>query len=342
MLRAAFLTLVILLVLPAAADAACRTAPVADVWYDSPAVQVWFDDHGIVACVRATGTERVVRTGDEDVTLEFSGVYGERWLSTDRSWGVEEDDSTRYSEDEHAGSPSTEGSSSHMLDLYTGAKLSAPSAFDVPGGQITTGPEGTVARYTDGRTQLLDLDSGEELALQGRRLYWRTATGPHTARLALPARGPAATPRRLRPATKMARCTPQRGARLVARHRRLVITRVARAMRVCFNGRTTALADATRVEPVFGSDVAYRRPGRVGYLDASTGKRKELPSAGGPIAADLWTIAARDRKGVLRVWGDFRRPMVITRKPATEIALSTYDVYWLAADGTPRVKTFDG
>ena len=325
MLRAALLTLLILIVLPAGASAACRTAPVADVWYDSPAVQVWSDDDGLVACVRATGTERVVRTGDDDVSLDFGAVYGERWLSTSRYTGYDSDDSSR------------ERLSTDMLDLWTGATLSAADPFDVPGGQVTTGPEGTVVRYADGRSEQLDTVAGEDFALQGRRLYWRTAAGPRTARLNLPARGPAAQRRPLRRATKMTRCTPRRGARLVARHRRVVITRVGKSTYVCFNGRTTAIGHATRVESVLVGDVAYTRPGYVGYLDAATGKKRELPSAGGPIAADLWTIAARDRKGVLRVWGDARRPVVITREPAAEIAVEAYHVYWLAADGTPRV-----
>ena len=324
MLRAALLTLLILVVLPATASAACRTAPVADVWYDSPAVQVWFDDHGVVACVRATRTEHVVRTGDEDIGVDFSEVLSERWLVTSTYTGFDSDDS------------SIERLSTDMLDLYTGAKLTGGD-FVVPGGFVFSGSDGLVARYTDGRTEVLDPAPGAHLARQGRRLYWQTAAGPRTALLGLPDAGPALDPRPLRKARRMTRCTPKAGARLVARHRRIVITRVGKRAYVCFNGRTTALGKATRFQAINTGDIAYIRPGYTGYVDAVTGERRELPRAGGPLAADLWTIAARDRKGVLRAWGDGHRPVVLTRAPASEIAVGPYHVYWLAADGTPRV-----
>lgn len=323
MLRAALLTLFILIVLPASASAACRTAPVRDVWYDSPAVQVWFDNHGAVACVRATGTERVVRTGDGDIGLEFHDVYGERWLRTGRYTGYESD------------TTSIEWLSDDMLDLWTGQTVTA-DGLPVPGGYVTSGAEGIVARYTDGRTEVVDPAPGVDFALQGKRLYWNTAAGPRTALLNLPDPGPRAE-RPFPPARRMTRCTPRPGARLVVRFRRIVVTRKGSSAFVCFNGRTTALGNATRFQRLTSSDLAYTRPGYTGIIDAATGKRRELPRGSGPLAADLWTIAAQDRKGVLRAWGDARRPVVLSRKPASEIAVAPYAVYWLAADGTPRV-----
>ena len=146
----------------------------------------------------------------------------------------------------------------------------------------TRGADGIVARYFDGRTEVLDAaPAGEDLGLafQGRRVYWQTATGPRTALLNLPPEtAPAAKPLRAR---KMTNCTPRRGANLVARYRRVVVTRKGKSVHVCFNKRTTPIGNATAVERVNQADVAYTRPGYVGYLDAHSGKQRELPSAGG-------------------------------------------------------------
>lgn len=326
MLRAALLTLFILIVLPATASAACRTAPVADVFYDTPAVQVWAGDEGMVACVRATAVERTVGTPDKDTGVELREVLGERWMVTTSYAGYESD------------TTSIETLSTDMLDLFTGQSVTGGD-FAVPGGLITSGADGVVAHYTDGRVEVIDPVPGDDFARHGRRLYWRTGAGPHTALLAVPDAGPALDPQPLPQARRMTRCTPRPGARLVARYRRIVITRVGKAAYVCFNGRTTAIGNATRFERINSEDIAYTRPGFTGYLDAKTGRKRELPRASGPLAAGLWTIAARDRKGVLRAWGDARRPVVLTRKPASEVAVTSDSAYWLAADGTPRVRT---
>lgn len=326
MLRAALLTLLILIVLPAVdASAACRTAPLADVWYDTPAVQVWAGDEGMVACVRATGVERVVSATGEDVSVSFDEVLGERWLVTSAETGYESD------------TTSVETLSTDMLDLYTGQSVTG-GVISLPGGFLFSDKDGIVARYTDGRTEVVSAEFGDDFALQGRRLYWRTDGKARTALLDLPDVGPALDPQPLQRARKMTRCTPKAGARLVARYRRVVVTRVGKAAYVCFNGRTTALGNATRFQSITTGDIAYTRPGYTGYIDASTGRKRELPRASGPLAASLWTIAARDRKGVLRVWGDARRPVVLTRRPAAEVAVTNYYAYWMAADGQPRVK----
>lgn len=323
MLRAALLTLLILIVAPASASAACRSAPVAHVWYESPAVQVWFDDHGLVACLRATGVERTVPyPADDDVRLEFTEVQGDRWVRTATYTGDDSDTTTaEYLTDD-------------LLDLWTGKTVSA-EGYAVPGGYVTVDASGILVRYTDGRVEQLSTEPGDEFARQGRRLYWLGKGGPRTARLHLPAGSPPAK-QPSRRARRMARCTPRPGARLVVRFRRIVITRVGASAYVCFNGRTTAIGNAARFQRLSSGDIAYTRPGFTGSLDAVAGKRHELPRASGPLAADLWAIAARDRNGVLRAWGDARRPVVLTRKPATEIAVETHHVYWLDADGRPR------
>ena len=53
----------------------------------------------------------------------------------------------------------------------------------------------------------------------------------------------------------------------------------------------------------------------------------------------MFIIAAVDRRDVLRVWStDRKRPQVITRAGASEVAVTSDEVFWLAADGTPRVR----
>ncbi|MDA0185648.1 hypothetical protein OJ997_35410 [Solirubrobacter phytolaccae] len=324
MLRAALLTLLILIVVPATASAACRTAPVADVWYDSPAVQVWFDDNdGIVACVRATGVERVVPyPAEDDVHLEFEEVQGDRWLRTLTYKGEDSDTTT------------AENLTDDLMDLWTGKTLSE-GGFLVPGGYVLGDESGVRVRYTDGRTQVLSVDPGDDFARQGRRLYWRAKGGPRTALLTFPS-GTAPAKRPLPRARRMTRCTPRPGARLVVRFRRIVITRVGTSAYACFNGRTTALGQATGFRRLSAGDIAYTRPGFSASLDVATGVKHELPRASGPLAAELWALAARGPDGVLRVWGDARRPRVLSREPATEIAVDTYHAYWLNANGAPR------
>ena len=327
MLRAALLTLFILIVLPATANAACRQAPVADVWYDSPALQVWTDDEGFVSCVRATGVEHVYRDTDPEVRLELDRVLGDRWVRLGRYKGYDGEDCT------------LESLGLNLYDASTGAAVPG-SGWPVLGGHVDTGTDGIVARYFDGRTEVLDpapASADLNLAFQGRRVYWQTATGPRTALLTLPDEAtPAAKPLRAR---KMTNCTPRPGANLVARYRRIVVTRKGKSVHVCFNKRTTPIGNATAVERINQADIAYARPGDVGYLDANSGKQRELPSAGGPLAASSFVIAAVDRNGVLRVWNvDRKRPQVITRAGASEVAVTPDEVFWLAADGTPRTK----
>ena len=56
----------------------------------------------------------------------------------------------------------------------------------------------------------------------------------------------------------------------------------------CRRGKTRLLArgDVTEFSIVGERDVAYARPGFVGVLDVVNGTRRELPSAGGVLAAN--------------------------------------------------------
>jgi hypothetical protein len=327
MLRAALLTLLILIVLPAAANAACRTAPDAAVRYESPHVQIWQDGPGLAVCDRATQAERLVRAEEDYEAIQFGGVDGgDRWLYY-----------STYVDDETPGA-ARPYSSDVLLDLVTGDTLSENGEEWVPGGELVFNKDGLVAYYIDGRREVLDpvrRPFFDDYARQGRRIYWQTAKGPKTALLHLPDVGPRPA-RPLPKARRMAGCTPGRGARLVVRFRGMVVTRKGTDTRVCWKGRTTRLGDATRVEPLSGHVLAYTRPGSVGRVDAVTGRTRELPRGKGGLAAAGRTIAARDRTGVLRSWSDVGAARLLTTARATAVAVSDERVYWLAADGTPR------
>ncbi|RKQ92302.1 hypothetical protein C8N24_2146 [Solirubrobacter pauli] len=327
MLRAALLTLLVLLILPAAADAACRTVPTAAVYYDSPAVRVAYDGKDVVACLRATRTERVVAPEDDYLGVEITGVDGDRWLTY-----------STYVDDGSKGQ-SRPYTSDVMLDLQTGVTVSENGDEWFPGGELASRYKGLVAYYADGRSEVLDPGHHpllDEYARHGRRIYWQSDNGrPKTALIDLPGVTPLPAGRPVR-ATAMAGCPARRGARLVARFRRLVVTRKGRDTRVCLKGRTTRLGDVTGVEAVSGYELAYVRPGYAGHVNAVTGVRHELPRAQGQHAARLRTVAARDRYGVLRAWSDVGPARILTTAPARSVAVSPGYVYWLAADGTPR------
>lgn len=330
MLRAAFLTLLILWVLPAAADAACRRAPDAAVFYESSAVQVSYHGHKeAVACVRATGTERVVRSDVAFFGVELRSVEDDRWLV--------------YStyDDEDSTDRSRIYTGDFQLDLWTGNSRQLYGKAFVPGAQLVRRRAGLEVAFLDGRTEIADPEpypDVDDLARQGRRVYWQTWRDDAKTALINPpdaAVAPVVPPLRAR---RMAKCAARRGARLVARFQRLVVTRKGKDTRVCLEGRTTRLGDVRDVRPLSARELAYIRPGRAGSVDAATGHKRELPRAGGPLVAQGRTIVAQDRHGVLRSWSRGRRPRVLTTKPATDVAVSDDFVYWLAADGTPRSK----
>lgn len=330
MLRAALLTLLILWVLPAAADAACRRAPDADVFYESPAVRVWYDGHKqAVACVRGTRTERVVRSDVAFFGVELRSVEDDRWLV----YSTYEDDGSTGRARIYTGD--------FQLDLWTGNRGQLYGKAFVPGGQLVRRSAGLEVAFLDGHAEIADPEpypDVNDFARQGRRVYWRTWRGDaKTALINLPdvAVAPAVRPLRARP---MAKCKARRGARLVVRYQRLVVTRRGKDTRVCLEGRTTRLGDATDFEPVGAHALAYARPGYAGYVDAATGRKRELPRADGPLAAKGRTVAAQGRDGVLRSWSHVGRARVVTTEPATDVAVSDDAVYWLAADGTPRSK----
>lgn len=332
MLRAALLTLLILMLLPAAADAACRRAPDAAVYHDSPAVQVWYDGKGVVACLRATQTERVVLPEDDYLGVEITGVEGDRWLYY-----------STYVDDGSTGL-SRPYTSDVMLDLVTGGSLSENGDEWVPGGELASRYKGLVAYYADGRSEVLDRGRRPDLwdfARHGRRIYWQTEKGPKTALIDLPDAMPLPAGPPLR-AASMAGCRARPGAHLVARFRRLVVTRKGHDTRVCLNGRTTRLGDASHVEPLSKNGLGYLRSGYAGHVNAATGRKRELPRARGPLTARLHTVAARDRQGVLRAWSDMGGPRIVTTAPARDVAVSRQFVFWLAADGTPRAQRVRG
>ncbi|MBE2316852.1 hypothetical protein DVA67_012790 [Solirubrobacter sp. CPCC 204708] len=324
MLRAALLTLLILVVLPASASAACRTAPAANVWYDSPVLQVWADGEGWASCVRPTNTEHVYRDrGDgPEARLDFGHVWGDRWITLVREKGYDSDDS------------SIEYLGSDTYDALTGQPATGRWGVDA-------GPQGIVLRHGDGRTEVIDptpVSEELELVFQGRRLYWLTPSGPRTALLNVPDEPapPRAKPLRAR---KMTNCTPRTGANLLVRYRRIVVTRKGKSVHACFNKRVTPIGDAREFQHLGGAAIAYTRPGFAGYLDANHGPHHELPSAGGPIAATFSLLAAVDRRGVLRAWAeDRKRPVVLTRGGASDVVATHYEVFWMAPDRTPRVR----
>jgi hypothetical protein len=320
MLRAALLTLFILVVLPATASAACRTAPDADVWYDSPVLQVWEDRDGFVSCLRPTGQE--FRYPHPGTLLAFDDAWEDRWLSLEPA-------------------PDWEGRGGDDLpdlgttyDTWTGE----PAA---DGWRLRTGRDGVVLHRADGTTQVIDptpVTGWVDFAYHGSRVFWRTRTGARTAVLDVPAdtAAPAARPVRAR---RQGKCRPRPGATLVVRHRDLVLTRKGRSVHACFGGRAASIGDARAVEHLGVDEIAYRRPGFAGTLSTYSRRKRELPSAGGRIAANWELFAAVDRTGVLRAWLDGnRRPAVLTGAGASEVTVRGRDVFWLAPDGTARVR----
>jgi hypothetical protein len=194
-----------------------------------------------------------------------------------------------------------------------------------------------IARYTDGRYEELSHTPADTIAAAGSRIYWRDAAGAHTLVLALPAPDAAsALPR----ARTIGRCKPRPGARLIMRDTSIVLTRAGGATWACRHGRTrrvTASRDASIISDRF---VAYSRPGFTGILDVANGKRRELPSAGGPVVATAWALVAPSTDG-LRAWTyGAKAPKLLAAEPASEVAIGETDIapvaFWLDASGNPK------
>lgn len=318
MLRALLSIIVLgLLVAPQSASARCGPTTPSDV-YDSPEVQVRATHTGLVACLRATGERRVVARG-KDLDVEFAGVVGRRWLHTRHTTSIV---------------PVSE----QLIDLRTGQAVAVPAppetqTIAVNGALISAEQGGIVARYTDGRTELLAPGPAAELAASDRRLYWNVNGLPQTVPLTLPAADPARAPLRAR---RISRCVPRPGSRLLLKARRVVVTRDGHTARVCFDGRWTTLRGATSFAALGGPDLGYTRPGFTGVLDARSGKRREVPRVRGGLIASVYMIAAPAPDG-LRMWFyDRNRSLRLATKPVTEIVAGPGALYWLDASGSPR------
>jgi hypothetical protein len=309
-----------LLALTPTADAA--TCRVSNALYETPEVQVYKHKHTYFACVRATGKRRTVGGAFNDTlgtTEDYSvhGLLGGRWL---------------YQQQYATYSESFDYRNDQLLDLRTGKVVEALVSGDeetnevigLPGALVQAGAKGVLVRFADGRRQRLDSERAEAPASSGARVYWRTAAGPRSALVALPAPAPA---RALPRAHRTARCTPKAGAKLLVSDGTVVVTRVGDTTFACRRGRTRAVGAVSDFRIVSDRDVAYTRPGFTGLLNVVTGERRELA---GPGATNGWMLVAGGADG-LRVWPD---AAPLADGPVSDVAVSVDNVvYWLDAAG---------
>ena len=145
-------------------------------------------------------------------------------------------------------------------------------------------------------------------------------------------------------ARTIGRCKPRPGARLVVRDANLVITRAGGATWACRRGKTRRVAGGAGIATSILSNraVAYTRPGFAGVLDIADGKRRELPSAPGPVAVTGWgwsLVAAA--AGAVRSWTIGRSaPALLAPGVGREVAAGETDngtvAYWLDAGGVAQ------
>jgi hypothetical protein len=86
-------------------------------------------------------------------------------------------------------------------------------------------------------------------------------------------------------------------------------------------------------------EVAYARPGFVGVLDVVNGKRRELPSTGGPLAANNLAVFSGGPSGLSTWLVNRAAATAVTAEPASEVAVGFGEdtvVYWLDGAGTAR------
>jgi hypothetical protein len=331
--------LVTALLVPPSAEAACGV-PSPRAEYETPDVQVYVRKGELVACHRATGKARVVGTRANDgmgtdESTAVMGAVGGRWLWTSLLASFAESADVRIDT---------------LTDLRTGQTAKATiwdedtndQVIALPGALVLAGPDGVLARFTDGRMLLLESEPALALAASGARVYWQVNGVVRTSALALPA--PDAAPR-----SPLARtiglCRPKRGARLLLRDEWLVVSRAAGSTWACSprRGRTRQVANAVASDLSLLStrEVAYARPGFTGVFDVLDGTRRELESSGGPVAVTAVALIAAGPGG-LRSWG-YRQtaPTLVSPEPATEVAIGDSETervaYWLDATGTARM-----
>jgi hypothetical protein len=318
------------------AAAACGV-PSAQAEFETPAVQYYVRGSRATACLRATGKARTLGVSANDgmgtdESVSFNDVVGNRWAWTSVLGSYAESFDSRVDS---------------LMDLRTGKETSVTvqedghdgQALAVPGALLLANNDGVLARFTDGRREQLATTPSTTLAAVGGRVYWRDAQGAaQTALVELPS---AEAPGKRPLARTMLRCKPKRGARLLQRFGLFVITRAGGDTWACRRGKTRLLArgDVSEFSIVGEREVAYARPGFVGVLDVVDGKRRELPSAGGALAANNLALFSGGPAGISAWRVSLDAPSQLTTEAASELAVSygeTTVVYWLDGTGTPH------
>jgi hypothetical protein len=328
LLPLALLPLLTLIDVQPAAAATCGV-PAARAVYDTAAVQVFRKQARLYACYRPTGRQRLIGAFVDDGMgtnegTSVNGLLAGRWLHTN-DYGTYAE-SADYSMDE-------------LIDLRTGRTVKAMISGDyqlrevvaLPGALVQAGSDGVLVRFTDGTRRRLDTAPAEALAVTGARVYWRTASGPQSAVLPLPA----AEPERALPrAHRTSGCTPRAGARLVVNDYGVIVTRVGDVTYACRKGRTREVGIVTGARVVSTSEVSYTRAGATGVLDVAGGKRRELD---GPGVSTGSMLLAGGPAG-LRAWPDDQpAPAQLAAGPVSDVAFSDAFsgrvAYWLDASG---------
>jgi hypothetical protein len=259
-------TLVILAVMPARADAACGV-PAARAEFETPELQVYARGTGLRACLRATGRDRLIGShyddGDTYEVDTVSAVFGGRYVWTTFGGFYGESADVRQET---------------MTDLRTGQHVTVRTqdeeVFGVDvvaaGGVLVTDAGGGItALYTDGRKVRLSEDPAAiALGIAGARVYWKTGAQAHTAVLDLPPGDPA-RPRPL--ARTIGRCKPHKGARLVARSPRIVVTSAGTYVWLCRAGKTRRLRHVSDMAIEADESVRYRRADTIVLKDPFEG-----------------------------------------------------------------------
>jgi hypothetical protein len=320
-LRTILLGAALALAVPTSAEAATCGVAQRSASYETPEIQVHENDRGyLVGCHRAGGVRRELGPNVAGVgfsVTDVNALLGGRWAWTTFREG-DEDEGTTFSEDT-------------LRDLRTNKTVDGKAAKDtvaLAGALVTIDAAGVTARFTDGRTQSLSTDAAAEgLASFGGRVYWLAGGVAQSAMVSLPkADKPRARPK----ATRIMRCKPRSGARLVVHWDDLVVTSVGRRFFACADRTQVSLGAVTDVRAVSDSVVAYRRGAKVGVLDASSGARTEL--AGTQSAATETTLLAAGADGVRTATAQ------LATGPASAPALSGSRAYWLDAAGVPQTQ----
>ena len=115
-------------------------------------------------------------------------------------------------------------------------------------------------------------------------MYWKTGAQAHTAVLDLPAGDPA-RPRPL--ARTVGRCKPPRkGARLVARSPRIVVTSAGADVWLCRAGKTRRLRNVSDMAIEVDQYVRYRRADTIVLVDVATNQRQQFAAASEEAVGD--------------------------------------------------------